>query len=831
MSFEGTALRMRWALFWVDHCSMPKSCTFPVIRWRHTVCRMTFCSRLGKSSGTWNRSIPLPTYMTWTSICGKSSWTWRKTSWLDSIRILPTLGARVSITWNTAFHRSDIEVSCTAGLGTFTPGCDGIGIPSACSDSLQGCSKTLDSSGSWLSGIGLFEGSESRSITCWVLNLLLGLKLNRVRLVGGSSSCSPTRASEKEKQIIHSATFLAKPEQYVAQKRVSGMRRPLAETLPSMDWCMCLWSHLAFDNCWTNFQLVENRWLDFRRNRLVWGCFNPNIHMSKLARLVILWIGWNCLSCGIVDPFGCSRWNSRFLCFWKEHRAAHRSTCFSSCCCHEQMRSNRVTLLNMLSLLQPPQGPHSGATHMLSGWYLSISCHNFRWPSVVDRSPSCLVKRKAKWPMAWAAFVSGLLGSAYISSRTHCRWGTLQAGDMNASWRIWFTWYMDFSSSSLNNWGPSQWCKLCWVCFTSAWKVLWRSIPGQIDPKHSDPSPSALDSTLQSLGSRASGCWSGPVPIGHILDPFAEPEHMFGRGVSCPTWSGIETSLRLSSEWRLLEPTHPGCWWFPSERHSGPHVALLLPVRFDGPPSPWSLPPPPAPPSLTLGSSQLWWLQRHSVLLVVEYFEPPSLTSLANCRHLEVLSTPLVVSAQLESLEILRLLLNFQLNLGRHDSGLFGTWGFAAWHAGFAALGPSLPSFASSLEDCLNPRAWTPADESKTAEAWWEGWSLPRPRSSRSSSLAPLAWWMSLVGTSDAGTAESFETVLAMVREILSICFWSSWNPYVGSQPLDRTSQSWWSGENGLKKLVEGAHSWRTSNKYNSVGFSSKWIFRSSLWR
>ena len=214
----------------------------------------------------------------------------------------------------------------------------------------------------------------------------------------------------------------------------------------------------------------------------------------------------------------------------------------------------------MLSLLQPPQGPHSGATHMLSGWCLSISCHNFRCPSVVDKSPSCRVKRKAKWPMAWTALVSGLLRSAYISSKTHWRWGTLQAGDMNASWRIWFAWCLDFSSSSLDNLGTSHWYSLCWVCFTSAWKVLWGSISVQVDPKHSDPSPSALDSTLQSLGSRESGCWNEPGPIGHILDPFEEPEHTFGHGASFPTWSGIETIRWLSAEWRLLEPMHPDCF-------------------------------------------------------------------------------------------------------------------------------------------------------------------------------------------------------------------------------------------------------------------------------
>ena len=309
--------------------------------------------------------------MAWTCICDTRFWTWLHTSWDMGTRKFPTRGARLSMILKTSFHRSDGErtwentgaggkfgldtepwpcwkISATVLGSAGTPSKDtaGSGMSSSLGMSVSSGSR---STAGWLGCCG-----ESRSIGWETLARLLGLKENRLRLLGGASSCSPTQACSRDFNI-HEATFRANPGQYEAQNFVRDMRWPWIETLPSICWCSWLLSHLAGISCWIMNGSVEKTGLDFRRNLLEKGCFKPKVHMSKPALRVNGWIGWKQSSCGIVELFGCSKWKCRLLLTWNWHKAAHSSTCWSSCLRKRWTRSKSLTLLYWFNLDHPPK--------------------------------------------------------------------------------------------------------------------------------------------------------------------------------------------------------------------------------------------------------------------------------------------------------------------------------------------------------------------------------------------------------------------------------------------------------------------------------------------
>ena len=768
----------------------------------------------------------------------------RAASWEASIRRLPTLGANVSISWNTCLQGSDsgefwnigraassfkrgatdISLAFWGLLGSLmlTSGTSGLFLDWG----ISGSSSCLEGSGMMASGVS-GEGLASKSIICFVFNRLFGLIMKRLRLAGGASSCSPTKVSSHVVWTIHLATCFANPEQYVAQNRVKGMCWPSTETLPSIGWWACWCLHRAWPRRLTSSVFVENTWLDFRRKNLVTGCLSPNWHMSKLARCVRLKMAWNCSIFGIVDPFGCSRWKLRLRWTWNLQSWAHKSTWTSSRFRQALIRSNKATLLHMFSLLHPPQGPHSGATQIFKGWYLSMICHNFLRPSTVARSPSWRVKRMAKCPDWRRASVSGLQLSAYTSSSTHCFWGALHVGDTNASSMIRLARWKDFCKSSLTSFGDGFSPRNFFVLNTSSWYMKELVFTFESDPRwHEGPGPTALGKTSRNLADLGANFGIWLETIGNTRDRTEGPEHMCCPCASFPMWFGTDPILRLSSGVTCWDLGNRGHWQLSLLMDSHPNDDL----RHRGsPPPPRSRP---APANWTPWSWGWHCLQERLLRLGVEELGSLFEMSPANCLGLSALTEAVLV----ESLALvnwrLRLLLWYHRKFGLGVVGLLmTTWGSAEDFSDCAVLEPCFPLFASLPVDPLGLPAALPVDVSKTAAASWEDRSRLLPPSSTNSSWAQAAWVSAQFGLTGSGGGKSFETGLAMVREMFSTWFSPSCIPCVGSLPLDRTPQTWWLCAFFLKKLMFEAHSWRTSNKYNSVGFSSSWIERFNLWR
>ena len=108
--------------------------------------------------------------------------------------------------------------------------------------------------------------------------------------------------------------------------------------------------------------------------------------------------------------------------------------------------SNKATLLNWLRCVQPLQGPHSGATQIWVGWYLSIMSQSFLRPFREAKSPSSREKRIALWPSCFTASARGLWVPAYTSSSITWSRAQLCADDWqtcskvsSAFWKAWLT--------------------------------------------------------------------------------------------------------------------------------------------------------------------------------------------------------------------------------------------------------------------------------------------------------------------------------------------------------------------------------------------------------
>ena len=178
--------------------------------------------------------------------------------------------------------------------------------------------------------------------------------------------------------------------------------------LPSMFWWSCwfvhLWSWTAWNIC---FEEVSNT-LRLRRYLLVFGMRKPKRHISKRAVAVSWRKDSKIFKWGRPDPAGCSKWKWRPFRTWNLQILAHNLTWGSWESCLAWMASYSWTLLNLFKWFQPPQGPHSGAIQMCSGWYFSMTSQSLWRPANVARSPSSLVNLRALRPILWTASVKGL---------------------------------------------------------------------------------------------------------------------------------------------------------------------------------------------------------------------------------------------------------------------------------------------------------------------------------------------------------------------------------------------------------------------------------------
>ena len=317
--------------------------------------------------------------------------------------VLPTRGAALLASSNTADQGSVSDLTASVGSSALD----------AFFSSGFGSSRELTSASGFVSGSVLSLSS------CSVFWRLCKFWLKRGFLAGDSRSSllwhtiwSGDTATWTWEQISR-AILRAKPWQYDAQKRDTRWTpKPGNRWLPSMRWCWCWLWHNFWSNSKNTCLEVVNTWLLFRMKRSVCGMRSPNWHMSKMALAVCSRILWKTFNWYMVDPKGCSKWKCRWCRIWYSQIWTHSLTWIISLCCWWWMWSNNSMLLCWFKRFHPPQGPHSGATQMCSGSYISIHDQSLWRPANVLKSPSDLVNRIDLWPQSDTAAAKGLWLSA-----------------------------------------------------------------------------------------------------------------------------------------------------------------------------------------------------------------------------------------------------------------------------------------------------------------------------------------------------------------------------------------------------------------------------------
>ena len=383
---------------------------------------------------------------------------------------------------------------------------------------------------------------------------------------------------------------------------------------------------------------------------------------------------------------------------------------------------------------------------------------------------------------------------------------------------------MELANAGLNGFGGTLWFKNLRVFATSSWKAEFATGSFVTDLSWSaDRDPSSLDKTSRNLELRVWGWQNGPPPTDNKMDPDATPACRCAPCAFSPRLRGTVPNPPRSSECWPLESWHPRELSNPigsadSDRSGGPRGRESPPPRT-----------PRSSANLTPGSS----LQLSEKLPLAVPAEPEQLLVMPSAvEQLLEVSLELVretVGVPVVAESFLRQL-NLQLNLGPFVAGRSGlkSWDFATSFVDSAARGPFPPWLASLPGNFRGPLVQFLTGWSETWATSSTGWSPPRPRSSATSSSGlEAACWESLDDWQGDRELLSLEAGLAIVREIFSTVHSESCGPCGQSTPFDWTL-TWFVTKLDLKKLFGGwEHNWITSNKYNSVGFSSRLILRS----